>query len=107
MILVVDDNRDLREMICLLLAGMGHQTAAASNGKEAIQWLLASHLPNVILLDLTMPVMDGYQFLAAREVDPALMQVPVVVMSAVHECARLLGRYWISTAYPNRLARAL
>jgi CheY-like chemotaxis protein len=89
-ILVVDDDTDIRETVCLVLQEDGYRTAGASNGQEAIDWLHCELAPSVILLDLTMPIMDGCQFLAAKEADPSLATVPVVVMSAVHSCWRLL-----------------
>jgi CheY-like chemotaxis protein len=91
LILVVEDNTDIRESVCLFLDDSGFRTATASNGKEAIDWLHSEEAPSLILLDLTMPVMDGYQFLTAKEADPLLMDVPVVVMTAVEDCSRLLG----------------
>jgi CheY-like chemotaxis protein len=89
-ILVVDDNTDIREIVCLVLEEGGYRTAGVSNGQEAIQWLHWEAPPGVILLDLTMPVMDGYQFLTVKESNPVLLAVPVVVMSAVHNCWQLL-----------------
>jgi len=84
MILVVEDNSDIRETVCLVLQAGGYQTAEAANGREAIDWLHSEAAPSVILLDLTMPVMDGYQFLTAKEADPVLEGLPVVVMSALN-----------------------
>jgi CheY-like chemotaxis protein len=89
-ILVVDDDTDIRETVCLVLQEDGYCTAGASNGQEAIDWLHCELPPTVILLDLTMPIMDGCQFLAAKEADPSLATVPVVVMSALHNCWQLL-----------------
>jgi CheY-like chemotaxis protein len=91
MILVVEDNTDIREMVCQFLEGDGYRTAHASNGREAIDWLHSRKAPGLILLDLTMPVMDGYQFLAVKEADPLLVDVPVVVMTAVNDCSQLRG----------------
>jgi CheY-like chemotaxis protein len=89
MILVVDDNSDIRENVCLVLKAGGYQTAEAANGQEAIDWLHSEAAPSVILLDLTMPVMDGYQFLTAKEADPVLVGLPVVVISALN-CSHLV-----------------
>jgi CheY-like chemotaxis protein len=82
-VLVIDDNADIREMVCLVLEGDGYEVAGVSNGKEAIDWLHAEAAPSVVLLDLTMPVMDGYQFLRAKAADPGLVDVPVIVLTAV------------------------
>jgi CheY-like chemotaxis protein len=89
-ILVVDDDTDIRESVCSVLEGEGYFTAGAANGREAIDWLHCERAPTVVLLDLTMPVMDGYAFLAAKEADPSLATVPVVVMSALFDCQHLL-----------------
>jgi CheY-like chemotaxis protein len=91
MILVVDDNSDVRETVCLVLEAGGYQTAEAANGQEAIDWLHREAAPSVILLDLTMPVMDGYQFLTAKEADPALVGLPVVVISSLNCSLLVLG----------------
>jgi CheY-like chemotaxis protein len=96
MLLVVEDDVDIRETVCLFLQGAGYQTAAAANGKEAIDWLTAHGAPSLILLDLTMPVMDGYQFLRLKEADPTWVTVPVVVLTAVLDGSRLLRAHRIA-----------
>ena len=70
MILVVDDNSDIREIVCLALEQGGYQAAGASNGEEAMAWLHGQAAPRAILLDLAMPIMNGYQFLTAKAADP-------------------------------------
>jgi CheY-like chemotaxis protein len=89
-ILVVDDNTDIRETVCFVLEEGGYETAGASNGQEAIDWLHCETAPSVILLDLAMPVMDGYEFLTLKEADPFLDDVPVVVMTATGNCGQQL-----------------
>jgi CheY-like chemotaxis protein len=101
MILVVDDNPDIRETVCLVLAAGGYQAAEAANGQEAIDWLHREAAPTVILLDLTMPVMDGYQFLTAKEADPALTDLPVVVISSLRDSARLVLGHQVSECLPK------
>jgi CheY-like chemotaxis protein len=96
LILVVDDDADVREAVSVFLQSVGYQTAPAANGRQAIDWLLAQEAPGLILLDLTMPVMDGYQFLTGKEAYPALLVVPVVVMTAVPDCWQLLHRHQVS-----------
>jgi CheY-like chemotaxis protein len=82
-ILIADDDSDLRESLRLLLELHGHSVAEAQNGAEALRHLNASTPPNVILLDLMMPVMDGWQFRREQLRNPALAPIPVLVISAV------------------------
>jgi CheY-like chemotaxis protein len=81
-ILVVDDDAELREMLSLTLRREGFSVRCATNGAEAIAALENSPACLLILLDLRMPVMDGWQFLARRAQEPRLGRVPVVVVSA-------------------------
>lgn len=81
-ILVVEDNDDIREMMAVTLELEGHTVATAANGRDALDKLLAGERPCLILLDLMMPVMNGWEFRHAIEQDPVLSKVPVVVMTA-------------------------
>jgi DNA-binding response OmpR family regulator len=81
-ILVVDDDPDLREMMAQWLACEGFEADVASNGQDALEKAHA-HPPRVIVLDLTMPVMDGWTFRARQRDDAALAAIPVVILSAV------------------------
>lgn len=83
-VLVVDDDEDIRESLCALLEDEGHRVAQAANGMEALGYLRENlpALPCVILLDLMMPVMDGATFRAEQLRDPALREIPVVVITA-------------------------
>ena len=82
-ILVVEDNDDVREMMAVTLELEGHEVATAVNGQDALQKLHQGQKPCVILLDLMMPVMNGWEFRSALERDPELCDVPVVVVSAL------------------------
>jgi chemosensory pili system protein ChpA (sensor histidine kinase/response regulator) len=82
-ILIVDDNPDLRSMFSLILERDGWIVESASDGAEAMR-KLQGHLPNIVLLDLAMPHMDGWAVLARRAVEPTWMRVPVIAMSADH-----------------------
>ena len=82
-ILVVEDDDDIRASVIELLEDEGYEVLEADNGQAALDKLYAaSPAPNLVLLDLMMPVMDGFQFCAAKESDPRISAVPVVIMSA-------------------------
>jgi CheY-like chemotaxis protein len=80
-VLVVEDDAATREALVATLRRRGC-TAAAGNGQEALDYLRCHPPPDLILLDLLMPVMDGYAFRRAQRSDPALASVPVVVLTA-------------------------
>jgi CheY-like chemotaxis protein len=84
-VLIVEDDADLREMMAQLLSLEGYQTAAVANGREALEYLHRSDSPEVILLDLMMPVMDGWEFRRHQQADPTLARVPVIVLSALDQ----------------------
>ncbi len=79
-VLIVEDDRDMREVLVDLFALEGYRVSAAANGRQALKEA-RRHPPDVILLDLMMPVMTGWQFRAEQSRDPGLALVPVVVMS--------------------------
>lgn len=79
-VLIVEDVTDLRDFYAILLREEGYEVACACDGKDALRWL--SWDPDVILLDLLMPVMDGYQFYARLRELPG-HKPPVIVLSAV------------------------
>jgi len=81
-ILIVDDDAEIRQALTEALEGAGHEVAAAKNGAQALEWLRSSPPPCLILLDLMMPVMDGYEFITQQKLDSKLAPVPVVVITA-------------------------
>src|SRR5262245_22499124 len=81
-ILIVDDDSDLRETIREVLDDEGYETAAAGNGAEALAWLREAPLPALILLDLMMPLMDGWRFREEQLKDDRIAAIPVIVMTA-------------------------
>src|SRR5262245_24076169 len=82
-VLVVEDDDDLREMVLDVLWSHGYAATGAENGSDALAQLRAAPVkPRCVLLDLCMPVMDGYGFLAAQAGDATIADVPVIVMSA-------------------------
>jgi CheY-like chemotaxis protein len=86
-ILIVDDNRDVRDVLVELLTGVGYQVTAAANGQEAFTLLRQQPLPHLILANLMMPVMNGWVFLGQLKQDPRLAAIPVVVLSAMPDLA--------------------
>lgn len=86
-VLVVDDTAFNRQLLARLLKGLGHEPVEAGDGREALERLRESDAPpiDVILLDIVMPVMDGYETLAALAADPALRHLPVIVITGVDE----------------------
>jgi len=82
-VLVVEDDADVREAIAEVLSDCEYKPLHASNGAEALQRLRTAEIrPCVILLDVMMPTMDGWQFRAAQKSDPSVSDIPVVVLSA-------------------------
>jgi two-component system, chemotaxis family, chemotaxis protein CheY len=83
MLLVIDDEPDVRASLLELLNLNGYSGRSAANGRAALQALRARPaLPKLILLDMAMPVLDGWGFLAELSKDPRLALIPVIVISA-------------------------
>ena len=82
-ILVVDDDRSVRESIVALLQADGYDARCVGNGREALRVLRAGYDASLVLLDLMMPVMDGWGFRIAQRHDPTLAKIPVIVLTAV------------------------
>lgn len=83
LILVVEDDPDIRETLADVLTESSYRVEFASNGQEALE-LLHIRQPALILTDLKMPVMDGWQFRAELLKDPKLAAIPVIVVSGGH-----------------------
>lgn len=81
-VLVVDDESDIREAVSEVLADEGYAVYGAGDGAEALRKARAFH-PHLVLLDLMMPGMNGWEFRAAQRGDPELRDIPVVVLSAL------------------------
>ena len=90
-VLVVDDDPAIRAFVSELLADEGYEVKTAANGRDALA-VLASWLPDVILLDLMMPEMDGWAFLTRQQLDLELVRIPVIVMSASYNLRGGAGR---------------
>lgn len=82
-VLIVEDSLDLQALLAQLIESEGHSTTLASHGRQALDLLESMPVPpSLILLDLMMPVMDGFEFIKVQLEDPKLSKIPVVVMTA-------------------------
>jgi CheY-like chemotaxis protein len=82
-ILIVEDDVEIREAMSELLESRGYAVSVARHGAEALEQLRAGSRPCIILLDLMMPVMDGWTFCQETERDPAFAAIPILIVSAV------------------------
>jgi two-component system chemotaxis response regulator CheY len=82
-VLIVDDDPHTVEALAMLLEDQGYDVARARNGKVALEQLQNAPLPRAIILDLLMPVMDGWEFRRQQEKIPGAALVPIIVVSAL------------------------
>ncbi len=83
-ILLVEDDEDITEVLCLVLSGLGYDVVTADDGAGALARLRREREPpRLILLDLMMPGMNGWEFRAEQMRDPRLRGIPVVVMTGI------------------------
>jgi CheY-like chemotaxis protein len=80
-VLVVDDDVNIRKMMIAALRRDGYQFLEAANGREALD-SMREHSPSVVVLDLMMPVLSGWDVLKERETDSQLRNIPVIIVSA-------------------------
>jgi CheY-like chemotaxis protein len=80
-ILVVDDDEDVRNMLCVILAAEGYAAVGAADGLEALRRIRAGTLPALVVVDLMMPRMDGADLIRTMQRDPQLAGIPVAVLS--------------------------
>jgi CheY-like chemotaxis protein len=88
-VLVVDDEKDVRESVCEMLEARGYQVVCAEDGRAALEHLRGGLRPDVILLDLMMPGMNGWQFRDEMNRDAALAGIPVVVITATRNVRQI------------------
>lgn len=94
LVMVVENDGDVREIVAEVLSMRGVRALLAEHGAAALEQLSRGARPRVILLDLTMPVMDGWTFLDVKERTPDIAGIPVVVMSALPTDAMERDRRW-------------
>jgi CheY-like chemotaxis protein len=80
-LLLVEDDLDIRETLAEMLIEEGYDVVTASDGREGLERLRSMGTPCLVLLDLMMPIMDGWQMRAAMLADPTIADIPVVVFS--------------------------
>jgi CheY-like chemotaxis protein len=81
-ILVADDDRAIRETLAEVLRDEGYDVRTAANGQQALEICGAQPTPDLILLDLQMPVMDGLEFMRVKNCEKTLSRIPICVMTA-------------------------
>lgn len=84
-ILIVDDDPGIREILAMTLEFDGYNVSSVANGKEALEHLKSQNSPCLVLLDLMMPVMDGFTFIQTVERQKEMHHHPIVVVTAVPE----------------------
>ena len=87
-VLLVEDDEDLRENLELLLRRRGYAVSSAANGREALEKIDPEDPPCLIITDLMMPVMDGWELAKHLESDPKLASIPRVLCSGVADLAK-------------------
>jgi CheY-like chemotaxis protein len=104
-ILVVDDNTDMRQIMRDMLVALGHRVVDAPDGLEGVRLALANE-PDLILLDLMMPIVAGTSMLQIKHSIPAIAMIPVLVISAHSDASSIARDYgadaWL--AKPVRIA---
>lgn len=81
-VLVIEDDPEIRDYLSILLEMEGYGVACAAHGLDALAWLEANRRPSVILMDLAMPVMDGFALRSRMLRDARLATIPVILVSA-------------------------
>lgn len=83
LVLLIEDDKEIRETLCDLLTDEGFNIASAENGLKALQFLRTEFvLPSIILLDISMPVMGGFEFRKFQLKEEKLARIPTIMLSA-------------------------
>ena len=94
-VLYIEDDEAFRASSCERLREEGFRVAEAPDGAVALAYLSEGHRPALVILDLLMPGMDGFEFMARLRNDPELTGIPVVVVSGVVQSGMLASRYGV------------
>ena len=110
LILIVEDHQDTRQMYAEFL-GIGFQVLTAANGEEALD-VVRTHPPDLLITDLSLPGIDGFELIALLRQDPALLQMPIICLSGYsgdvfEERAKAAGsdRVLLKPCMPDKLAQ--
>ena len=106
-ILVVDDDEEARTGVVEALEHAQFQVRTAQNGREALEALRSGPRPNLILLDLHMPVMDGWEFARCAAADPALVGIPICMVSGAEPSVGIPPQVVAVLRKPIELSRLL
>jgi CheY-like chemotaxis protein len=107
-VLLVEDDPLTRGAMRMVLEWEGYQVSCAANGQEALDLLHKGERPSLILLDIAMPVLDGRQFREQQEKDPALADIPVIVVSGTAVAATVEAAGHIQKPFlPGELLEAI
>ena len=100
LVLVVDDDADSRTLLEMALSISGYTVETAVNGRDALE-SARRNPPRLILLDLAMPIMDGFTFRTEQLRDSTLAAIPVICVSGRHDAARVSKRMHVAACIPK------
>lgn len=106
-VLVIDDDEDFCASMRDLLTTRGYHVEVCNNGRQALEWLATRPAPCAILVDLRMPDMDGYAFLAACQLEPKLEHISVIVVSAYGDPTGIEADFLAKPVNVSRLLRSI
>jgi CheY-like chemotaxis protein len=100
-VLIVEDDADIRETLEEILEGEGYAVAGAGDGAAALRYLRGTSLPRLILLDLMMPVMNGWEFRTEQLRDPSIKDIPTIVITGQGDAAQKAAALGAAEAIPK------
>ena len=102
-VLIIEDDPDTRDALGELLSGEGYEVATAADGQEGLRRLGAPPRPCLVLLDLMLPAMDGFEFRVRQLEDPELAAIPVIVLSGGGDVERKVARLGVAASLTKPL----
>ena len=106
-ILVIEDDPLIRGAMRMVLQWEDYRVTCVTNGQEALDFLRASAPPDIILLDMRMPVLDGWEFLEQQKQDPLLADIPVIVVTGSEELVYGSAAQIQKPFHPHQLLEAI